>query len=102
MYHHLADTLDGQPDAVQLGELLAGQRWAEVTVMYADQFDGCGTDGFIQPPIRGYAALFADQPGYPFRLVAIGQSVNITGGDANLLRRLLLADFAFVQLVQCL
>lgn len=89
LHHHLAGALDGQPDAVQLGEFLVGQRRAEVTVMCADQLDVHGTEGFIQPPIRGSTALLADQPGYPFLLVAIGQSAHLARGDAHLPRRLL-------------
>ena len=44
-HHQLAGALDGQPDVVQFGELLVGQRRAEVAVMCADQLDGLGTDG---------------------------------------------------------
>ena len=47
--------------------------------MGADQFDGRGAEGFIQPSIRGATTPLADQPGYPFLLVAISQSAHLAG-----------------------
>ena len=70
--HQLAGALDGQLNVVPLGESLVSQRRPKVPVVCTDELDGRGTDGFIQPPIRGPTALLADQSTQTFRLITPG------------------------------
>src|SRR5512139_115302 len=100
--HELPGTFNGQMHAVQLDQLLASQRRAEVAVMCANQLDDRGTESFIKPVIRSAAAFLADQPGQTFPLITLGQPSRLTCTDVYLLCCLLLADFALFQSIQYL
>jgi len=100
--HELPCAFDGQMHAVQLIQLLASQRRAEVAVMCPNQLNGRGTESFIEPAIRSVAAFLADQPDQTFPLITLGQPSHLTGTDVHLLRCLLLADFTLFQSIQYL
>lgn len=96
-YHQLARALDRQVNAVQLAQLLFGQRGAEVTVVRADKFKHRRTSFLVQPPVRGAPALLADQARQAFGFITLCQSPHLTDRDAHLPRRFLLFDLPFFQ-----
>ena len=100
--HHLACTLYGKLNVVQFAELFVSQRRPKVPAVCADEPNGRGTNGFIQPPVRGSASLLADQSSQTFLYIALCQSPDLTGADTHLLRCLLLISLAFPQQIQYL
>src|SRR6267378_1354221 len=82
----------GDPEIVQLEELLAGQRGTEVGVALAHDLDGLRSQLVWQAPIARLAAFARDEARRPSLLEDRAQSTHLALGEADELCRLRLRE----------
>ena len=77
------DGFFGNPDLVQLEELLVGELWTKVGVKLANQADRVSLQGFGELSIAALASFPGNQPGRAFVLIPPAEAAHLAPAHAQ-------------------